>query len=536
MSIDSKILSLIKMSSIAIWEVDTVTLTVTSLHTTEAFPEYNNTPINGIPEFEQMRTIFEYISNTKDHSLSGINLPIKTKDSMCMVNLMVPDSTKDSLLILVQPMPSYSSKLYEAQRTIGDRYNNLSYVNLLTDEETVITRPNFIPFTGTNPLSGSFSNTLNHALKQNVFPDDCDVIRRFLDRDYLTNEFISGKKEVSFYYRRKNGVVYNWHRSIIVPTNDFTPDNPTVLIMDVDYYSDTLIVSALNNTINQNAADDRNPSDLVRNLDLELLDIVRSQTEAFDSFFSIDLENDTFSSFKYPSHLHNIDRQERQSFSRVSTEIITNNVSEPERSILLNFISLDNLKSQLKLRHRLDHRFKDCTGLPKTMSILLIATENGRPKKALCTVAVNNSGYEFLTVKTFGTFQVLGKDLKPVHFEKKQSKEVLAYLIDKHGYPVVINDIITYILERDISDLNAKKYASALIRKGIRDLEAAGYPNVIICENHSYRINENAVDCDLYHFLKGDFYYWSQYNNEYMKEYSWSEETNAELMDTYADL
>lgn len=69
-----------------------------------------------------------------------------------------------------------------------------------------------------------------------------------------------------------------------------------------------------------------------------------------------------------------------------------------------------------------------------------------------------------------------------------------------------------------------------MIRRLIKDLEAAGYTDLVIKNPKSVRLNTDMVDCDYYHYLNGDTSYWRLYHNEYMKEYSWAEETNADLM------
>ncbi|MBQ0001130.1 MAG: hypothetical protein KBT01_06290 [Clostridiales bacterium] len=86
------------------------------------------------------------------------------------------------------------------------------------------------------------------------------------------------------------------------------------------------------------------------------------------------------------------------------------------------------------------------------------------------------------------------------------------------------------MLEKDPSDLNAVKYVSTLSRSAARELEKAGYPGIIIKEWNSLRVNTELIDCDYYHLIRGDVSYLHRYHNEYMKEYSWAEETNAEIL------
>lgn len=83
---------------------------------------------------------------------------------------------------------------------------------------------------------------------------------------------------------------------------------------------------------------------------------------------------------------------------------------------------------------------------------------------------------------------------------------------------------------RMLKDKTSIKYVSALTRYAISDLEKAGYTDIIIKEWNSLRINTDKLDCDYYHLVNGDASYFHQYHNEYMKEYSWAEETNSEIL------
>lgn len=85
-------------------------------------------------------------------------------------------------------------------------------------------------------------------------------------------------------------------------------------------------------------------------------------------------------------------------------------------------------------------------------------------------------------------------------------------------------------LKNLLKDKTYIKYVSALVNYARRDLEAAGYADIIIKEWNSLRINTDKLDCDYYHLINGDASYFHQYHNEYMKEYSWAEETNSEIL------
>ncbi|MGN0553301.1 MAG: hypothetical protein ACI4I1_07950, partial [Oscillospiraceae bacterium] len=68
-------------------------------------------------------------------------------------------------------------------------------------------------------------------------------------------------------------------------------------------------------------------------------------------------------------------------------------------------------------------------------------------------------------------------------------------------------------------------------RQGFRDLrktlESVGAGNVLLHSGiHSYSLNTDLIDCDYYRYLQcGE----PSFRGEYMKQYSWAEETCALL-------
>lgn len=154
--------------------------------------------------------------------------------------------------------------------------------------------------------------------------------------------------------------------------------------------------------------------------------------------------------------------------------------------------------------------------------------QNNNMKQAVARAGINRNE-NMLIIKTFGNFEVSDADGNPVVFRRKKSREILAYLIDQYGYPVSTADIVKDVLEKSPDNKTSLKYVSALVKYASEDLEKAGFPDVIVHEWNSFRINVRKADCDYYDFIEGDVSALKNYHNEYMKEYSWAERTNAEL-------
>ncbi|EWM53306.1 LytR/AlgR family response regulator transcription factor [Ruminococcus flavefaciens] len=128
-----------------------------------------------------------------------------------------------------------------------------------------------------------------------------------------------------------------------------------------------------------------------------------------------------------------------------------------------------------------------------------------------------------LKVRTFGNFRVFGSEDIPMKFSRTISKEIFAYLIDQCGYPVTSREIAADVLEVEEFDRPTSKKVSQYVSDLIKDLELAGYNNVIIKQNRQIQINKEAVDCDLYDLFAGDTAALNSYHGEYMIDYSWAE-------------
>lgn len=132
-------------------------------------------------------------------------------------------------------------------------------------------------------------------------------------------------------------------------------------------------------------------------------------------------------------------------------------------------------------------------------------------------------GSEKLRLVTFGAFTVYGRNNEILTFTRTLSKEVLAYLADQNGFPVTSKDIASDVLEEPFFDERVSKRVSKLVLLLIKDLKAAGFPDVVMKQNRQVRLNKDRVDCDLYRMLEGDPEALKAFRGEYMLQYSWAE-------------
>ncbi len=133
-----------------------------------------------------------------------------------------------------------------------------------------------------------------------------------------------------------------------------------------------------------------------------------------------------------------------------------------------------------------------------------------------------------LQVRCFGYFEIFWQG-KPVPFGRKQTKELLAFLIDRNG--ICTSEEISDALWEGDTDIKACK---TRLRVLLYDLKATlsdlGLNNIVIRRRGAIGVDSTCLDCDYYRFLKGDIQAVNAFHGEYMTQYSWAESTLGNLM------
>ena len=135
-----------------------------------------------------------------------------------------------------------------------------------------------------------------------------------------------------------------------------------------------------------------------------------------------------------------------------------------------------------------------------------------------------------IKVQTFGYLNVL-IDGKPIVFAHEKARELFALLIDRRGKWVSAGEIISCLWENE----PVNEYTQGRCRKAVyylrRTLEEYGAAELLESASKGYRrIRLEMVDCDLYDLLNGEKTAKSKFRGNYLAEYSWAEETLAQLM------
>ena len=133
-----------------------------------------------------------------------------------------------------------------------------------------------------------------------------------------------------------------------------------------------------------------------------------------------------------------------------------------------------------------------------------------------------------IVVKTFGHFEIL-VDGKTLDFRRSKSKELLAYLVDRRGAGVTRQDAFAALWEDREYDVSMQKQLDVVIRSLRDTLQQYGIGDLFELKNRNLRILPELIDCDLYRFLEGDEEAVSAYFGEYMSQYTWALDKEAQL-------
>ena len=127
---------------------------------------------------------------------------------------------------------------------------------------------------------------------------------------------------------------------------------------------------------------------------------------------------------------------------------------------------------------------------------------------------------KLLTVKCFGNFEVFARGEK-LTFKRSKTKELFAFLVDRHGAGVTVAEIGVALWEND-EDQKNHNYIHQLFRDLRQSLETVGAEDIFERNNYFYSINPEKLDCDYYAYLKTGK---PEFIGEYMSQYSWAEDT-----------
>jgi len=129
-----------------------------------------------------------------------------------------------------------------------------------------------------------------------------------------------------------------------------------------------------------------------------------------------------------------------------------------------------------------------------------------------------------IQILTFGNFDVF-VDGNPLKFERKQAKEILAYLVDKRGTSATYPELAAMLWEDEEYDRTKQKNLQVYIASLVKTLHSVEVKDLILKNRQGILLNTKIVDCDYYRFLEGDVRAINSFTGQYMNAYSWAEFT-----------
>lgn len=140
-----------------------------------------------------------------------------------------------------------------------------------------------------------------------------------------------------------------------------------------------------------------------------------------------------------------------------------------------------------------------------------------------------------VVIETIPSF-VIYVDGQIEHFGRTKAEELLALLVDRAGKGVTNGDAISCLWPDRPSDMNTQSLYRMTFMRMMDMLEKKGIGFIVESKRREKYICKEMVECDLYKILDGDLEGAKLYNGEYMREYSWAEERNAQLSNIIENL
>ena len=132
---------------------------------------------------------------------------------------------------------------------------------------------------------------------------------------------------------------------------------------------------------------------------------------------------------------------------------------------------------------------------------------------------------KLLEVKCFGNFEVYSKGERLL-FKRSRTKELFAFLVDRRGAGMTAKQICAVLFPDDTDDAKNTAYLRQLVLDLKNTLKSVGAEAVLCHETPYYRVDTNLLKCDYFSYLETGK---PKFCGEYMAQYSWADETCANL-------
>lgn len=143
-------------------------------------------------------------------------------------------------------------------------------------------------------------------------------------------------------------------------------------------------------------------------------------------------------------------------------------------------------------------------------------------------------GENKLQARCFGSFEVFWQG-SPLSFDRRKTKELLAYLIDREGALCTAEEISAALWEEEWDLKLTKNRIRVLVSDLKTCLDRCGLEDLLIRRSGLLAVRRDRLDCDYYRMLDGDPAAVNSFDGQYMQQYAWSELTSGRLYFRYID-
>ena len=117
----------------------------------------------------------------------------------------------------------------------------------------------------------------------------------------------------------------------------------------------------------------------------------------------------------------------------------------------------------------------------------------------------------------------------PLHISSAKARELFALLVDHGERGFTAGEGIAYLWPERENNAGSQSLLRMTYKRLVDTLEEAGAGHILDSRENRRYLKTEEVDCDLYRILAGDKQAARKYAGEYLREYSWAEERNAQL-------